>query len=263
MSNVKDALEAAQGIVEAVPIYEDMLQPASKELGKGLLTISKTVNLALAPLTGFVWGYEKIAQYLQQRMTEKLKDVPEENITTPDPTLAVPAIEALRYTAHNEALREMFSNLIASAMDKSTAPLAHPSFVEIIKQISSEEAKIIKLLDGKTSIPVVKLRIYGQPDHHFAEPLINFSMLPFQAGCSYPDLGPSYLENITRLGLTNISYDTYSIHPNVYDPIETHAVINKWKSIAESQNKRLEINRGALMRTSFGQKFYDACVESK
>ena len=38
-NKIKDAAEAVKGILEAVPIYQDALQPAAKELGKGLQTI--------------------------------------------------------------------------------------------------------------------------------------------------------------------------------------------------------------------------------
>ncbi len=49
-STVKDVAEAVSAVAQAVPIYDDAVQPAAKELGKGLTTIMKTVNVALAPL---------------------------------------------------------------------------------------------------------------------------------------------------------------------------------------------------------------------
>jgi len=49
-SNVRDTAEAVKGIVEAVPIYQDLAQPAVHELGKGLQTAAKTVHIALAPV---------------------------------------------------------------------------------------------------------------------------------------------------------------------------------------------------------------------
>jgi Abortive infection alpha len=261
-SNVKDTADAVRGIVEAVPIYEDLLQPATQELGKGLHTLSKLVNIALAPVSGLVWGYDKIAEYMQVSMEEKLKDTPKEDIITPDPSIAVPTVETLRYTAHNEELRDMFSNLLATAMDRTKAAKAHPSFVEIIRQISPDEAKILKVLDGKSPSPLVKLRLYDPNTNHFAEPLINFSALPYEVVCSNPELGPSYMENITRLGLTNISYSTYSVNPNAYDSIYSHHIINEWKLVAEERGKRFEVNQGALTRTAFGQKFFEACILS-
>jgi Abortive infection alpha len=259
-SNIKDTADVVKGIVEAVPVYQDMLQPAAKELGKGVHTLSKLVNIALTPVSAMVWGYDQIKEYVQTSLEQKLKETPQEDIVHPDLTVAGPALEALRFTGHKEELREMFSNLLATAMDRKKATNAHPSFVDIIKQISPDEAKILQMLDGKTPIPIIKIRIYGNPSHAFAEPLINFSVIPYDARCSNPELGPSFLENITRLGLTNISYDTYNVNPNAYDIIENHPIINEWKDHAKNLDKRIEISRGALTRTAFGEKFYNSCV---
>lgn len=63
-SNVRHTIEAVKGIVEAVPVYEDLAQPAAQELGRGLLTIAKTVNVLLAPLKVVVWGYEQFEDFL-------------------------------------------------------------------------------------------------------------------------------------------------------------------------------------------------------
>jgi hypothetical protein len=262
MGNIKDTADAIKGIVEAVPVYEDMLQPASKELGKGLLTLSKTVNIALSPLSGFVWGYEKIAQYLGNKMIEKLKNVPEENIITPDPTIAVPAIEALRYTAHKDELREMFSNLISTSMNKDTATLSHPSFVETIKQINSDEAKIIALMNTNDSYPVVKVKAINKENDYFSVMLSNFSLLPYIAQCASPELGPSYLENIVRLGLGELDYTTYVSTPNVYVSINDHPLIKNYEAYTKSVDKRFELQQGRFSRTSYGRKFYEACIQN-
>ena len=51
---------------------------------------------------------------------EKLKNVPEENIVTPPPSIAGPVFEALRFSGEDIDLRELYTNLLASAMDNST-----------------------------------------------------------------------------------------------------------------------------------------------
>ena len=141
-TEVKGTIEAVTGLVKAVPIYEDMVQPVAKQLGKSLETVGKAINVALAPVGILVWGYDKCQDFIQTKVADRLKDVPPEDIITPKPNIAGPAIEALRYTGHEESLSDMYANLLASAMDKSTADGAHPAFVEIIKQLTPDEAKI-------------------------------------------------------------------------------------------------------------------------
>jgi hypothetical protein len=210
-----------------------------------------------------VWSYEKIKEQFIPRLEEKLKSVPAENIITPEPSIAVPVIEALRYTGHNDELRELFSSLLAAAMNSDTAFKAHPSFVELIKQINSDEAKIIKLFSDDLAKPLLKIRLYdiNSPLNAYAEPLINFSNLPYEANCTFPELGPSYIENLERLGLINISYTVYNTLPNAYDFIENHPIVTNWKDLADQSTvKRFEINRGAVTLTSFGKKFLESCV---
>lgn len=40
-SKIRDAADAAKGILEATPVYQDALQPAAKQVGKALETVGK------------------------------------------------------------------------------------------------------------------------------------------------------------------------------------------------------------------------------
>ena len=146
----KELIKSATQVVELA--YTDAFQPFAKEAGKALGTVGKTVNIALSPLNAVVWGYEKIEDFVTKKVSEKLeaKQVQPEDIITPDPDIAVPTIEALRYSK----LKDQYANLLASSMDKNSASKVHPAFVEILKQITPDEAKMLKYLaDIKTSEP--------------------------------------------------------------------------------------------------------------
>lgn len=263
MSNLKDGAEAVKGIVEAVPVYQDLLQPAVQELGKGLHTLSKTVHIALSPISAMVWGYDQIKDFVQQSLEQKLSNVPVEKIIPPDLSIAGPTVDNMRYFGHKEELRDMFANLLATAMDSNTAMKAHPSFVDIVKQLTSDEAKIIKLLDNNMSKAFVNLRAYDPENNHYTEPLQHFSVLPKLAGCEHPELGPSYLVNLRRLGLIDISSTAYSTLPNSYEPIlECEEILSQTK-LCESMGRRVEIVQRSFTRNAFGQKFYESCVLSK
>lgn len=260
MSNVKETIEAVQGIVESVPVYEDMLQPATKELGKGLLTISKVVNIALSPLSGLDWGYEKIAKFLESSMAEKLKDIPEENITTPSPSVAVPAIEALRYTGDIEELREMFSNLIATAMDKKASNMAHPAFVEVIKQLSSDEAKLIRIME-RDAYPLITVSNHFK-DRSYSRVMKNFTNLAEKANCESPTMIFSYLENLSRLGL--ISIEEISLKDeSLYQELLDHSAVIDAKQIATKKGELdPKVDRDSFWVTPFGKQFITACVKN-
>jgi hypothetical protein len=63
----------------------------------------------------------------------------------PKPMIAGPTIDAMKYCGSKPHLRDLFANLPATAMDARTAENVHPAFVEIIKQLSADQAKMIKL----------------------------------------------------------------------------------------------------------------------
>jgi len=256
-----DTAETINAVANAVPIYRDLIQPGAKELGKSIYTITKTINVALAPCSMLVWGYEKIKDFISNAIAKRLENIPSENIITPDTTVAGPALEALRFVGHKEDLRELYANLLATAMNKETAFNAHPAFVEILKQITSDEAKIMRLMSETISFPIIVVRAYDELDH-YSEPIRDFSLLPEQANCAVPELGPTYLENIERFGLAKISYTSYSTLYS-YEPLENHVKVVKTKDFIVSSGKRPEIMRGTICRTSFGETFYNACIKNQ
>ena len=86
--NVEGTIKAVTGLVKEVPVYEDAIQPVAKEAGKALQTVGRTVNAALLPVRGLVWGVEKIEEFVQTKVTKKLSNTPVENICPPDPAVA-------------------------------------------------------------------------------------------------------------------------------------------------------------------------------
>ena len=54
-SKIKDTVEAVKGVIEAVPIYDDLAQPSLKEVGTALATVAKTLHVVLSPLEGMIW----------------------------------------------------------------------------------------------------------------------------------------------------------------------------------------------------------------
>lgn len=128
----------------APKVYDDLAQPAAKEIGQ---VAGRTVKALLSPIRAMLWGWERIEKVVNEGMEKRLNNIPEENLKTPDPEIAVPALQALSYTAQNETLREMYLNLLANSMDSSKDKFVHPSFVELIKQMNSLDAKVFEKLN--------------------------------------------------------------------------------------------------------------------
>lgn len=145
-STTKGIIDATTGLVRAIPIYEDGLQPVTKQLAKSLETVGRAINVALLPVSCLIWRVDKLKDFIENDVAEKLKDIPEEKICTPDLTVAGPVLEALRFAGYKESLKEMYANFLAKSLNKDTTDKTHPSYVEVIKQLTVEEyLKLLKL----------------------------------------------------------------------------------------------------------------------
>jgi abortive infection alpha-like protein len=175
-----------------------------KEVGTAL---GKAVHIALTPIWLMDWGYKKAGDYLNSILPEKLKDIPPERIVTPNPAVIGPAVDALRFAVNMDEpdLREMYANLIATSMDKETARNAHPAFAEIIRQMVADEAKIFTFIATAEPINVsdISLAVYTPDDNLVIHDNISgYRYIDQRCKCAHPDLIPSYLDNLRRLGIT-------------------------------------------------------------
>lgn len=260
-NKIRDAADAIAGVAKAVPVYQDVVQPAAKEVGTALQTVAKTVHIALAPVSALVWGYEQLKDFVATKVSERLKDVPPEDIIPPKPNVAGPALEALRYTGHEESLSEMYANLLAAAMTKETAAGAHPSFVEIIKQLTSDEAKLLKHMSSALILPMISISRATSGQQGQITIVSNYSHFGLHAKCEYPAMTPTYIDNLSRLGLIHVpefGHYTDAIH---YQALESHPeIVNLEKSIESNPGVSVSIQKKMVKITELGKQFARICV---
>ncbi|KAF3984312.1 MAG: DUF4393 domain-containing protein [Methylococcales symbiont of Hymedesmia sp. n. MRB-2018] len=263
--NIEGTIKAVTGLVKEVPLYEDAIKPVAQETGKALQTVGRTVNAALMPVRGLVWGIEKIEEFVNSKVSKKLENTPTDKICSPDPAVAGPALESLRYTGHKEKLSELYANLLASAMDLDTAKTAHPGFVEIIRNMSSDEAKVLEYIIKHQVAPIVNIiRVLAKQGGEVAVHEL-VSTLGVDAGCEHKDLTASYLINLERLGLVEIPRESHLTKADAYDRISNDPSV---KTALEQLNKAGEESKGELKKyyvrgTVFGKQFSNACVVSR
>ena len=267
-SKIRDLVDAVTGVAKAVPIYQDVVQPAAQEVGKALQTVAKTVHVVLAPVSALVWGYDQIKEFVCTKVTDRLKNVPPENIVTPKPNVAGPALEALRYTGHESTLSDLYANLLAASMDSSTAHGAHPAFVEIIKQLTPDEAKLVALFVGERNLPLINVRWEFDPNPEGITGgktiFTSFSHLGTEAGCEFPHMTPTYIDNLCRLGLAEIPTMFQYTTKGVYDVLEADPVIKALiEAIGKNETIHHVIEHKYLRVTDLGRQFANICVVRK
>lgn len=257
--NINATIDAVTGLVKAVPVYQDAVQPAAKELGKSLQTVARAVNVALMPLKGIVWSFEKIEALFFPKVEERLKDVPPEDIITPKANVAGPALEALRYAGEEESLSDMYANLLASAMNRNTATNAHPAFVEIIKQLTPDEAKLVAFILEAPLLPILTVRAKRETGG-VKDIAVNVSLFGAKAGLEDTGRCPAYLDNLVRLGLIEIPTGLTYTDDQVYDELKNCADVLNLKQAVEAMSHACDLKFGIVRTTPFGKQFGAACV---
>lgn len=267
-NKIRDAVDAVTGVAKAVPVYQDVVQPAAQEIGKALHTVAKTVHLALAPVSAIVWGYDQLKEFVSTKVAERLRNIPPEDIITPKPNVAGPVLESLRYTGNESSLSDLYANLLAASMDKATASGAHPAFVEIIKQLTPDEAKIVGLFIGPRAFPLLNVRWEYKnqtPEQSGGKDvLVNFSLLWQQVPLEFPHLTPTYIDNLCRLGLAEVPAMFHYTAKGIYDALENAPEVLQAKTKIEANPEwSFKTERKGLRVTELGKQFAKICVSRK
>lgn len=247
----------------AKDVYTDAGKAVMKPTGELISLVPRAVKAALLPLEQWILQREFTIEKTRLLLEEKLKNVPPEQIQPPEPHVAVPALQYLGYCLDNEELRDMYANLLANSMNTVVKNGVHPAFVEIIKQLCPDEAKILRYLSKHPVIPTVSLRVENQ-DGHGLEVVTHFSNVGELTNCEKPLKIESYFNNLIRLGLLEAS-PQYSALTNksVYESLKNHpALHNKNYEILMqlTGSTKTRFIEGYMTLTFFGREFCNICV---
>jgi Abortive infection alpha len=262
----KTSVELAKAVAETtknVPVYQDALQPLMKQVGKSLGTIGGLINVALAPVALMIHGYEVMQKQLESKLEEKLTGIDPARIVRPPLPVVGPLIDRYRFVHNNPELADMFENLLANAMDIATVKRAHPAFVQIISELSSEEAKLVKTIASEPILP--KLDVSARAIDLKNTPglsavLKNFTLLDEKAGVS-GELIYSYLSNLMRLGILNNRPGAIYTNQSCYEPLMKHETLVSLGRMVASHQMELVFEKGIIEITAFGNLFMEAVLQ--
>ncbi len=235
---------------------------AGQNLGQTALTITKTINNALLPLAAVNFAFDKARAYFsgrfQQDISAKTSTIPLEQVVEPKASIAGPALQGLAFTHEEPNLREMYLSLLATAMDGRVAADAHPAFVEVIRQLSSEDAQLIQgALQSVAAIAIVEIRLntVGQQGYRtLARHVLNLTNSTTNAPVENPQLA-AMVDNWVRLGLVNVDYMTKITDLAAYEWVEQRPEVIRFRQTYENETQKLDFANGILIRTAFGAQF--------
>lgn len=229
----------------------------------------------------------------KKNIESNLKDIPDENLKEPNISLLGPAIEASKFYIDEKVIRNLFSNLISSSMDNRKNEDIHHSFVEIIKQMSGDDAILFEHLSKKEIIPAVTYKAVRNSKGDsitLSDGVIKDSPL------SYRDTEMS-LVNLKRVGLINIdiginSFTDEKLYEAFNEPVMINTFIDRFYNKEQERYSKLfkqietfgfsvlakdnnlsidqiynlckpssiEFSKGTIHITTFGQAFVNCCI---
>lgn len=86
--------------------------------------------------------YSYALQEFEKELKEKISKIPEDKLIEPDIQIIAQALESSKFCIDKEELRNMFSSLISSSMNKDN--FITPLMIKIVSSLSSTSAKILK-----------------------------------------------------------------------------------------------------------------------
>ncbi len=189
----------------AKDIYDDAIKPAAKEVGKSLKTVLGTLNVLLSPLEELRDGSKYKYQHLMEEMKERVTDIPEDKLKALPLYISGPVLEGLCYSMDVPELRGMYMGLLSSAMNSDKAQCVLPSYAAAIKQLSPDEARILKAMPARGKYePLVDVDITERGKNGSINHARNLGTIVLRAQCGCPRNASLYIENLCRLGLCEI-----------------------------------------------------------
>ena len=250
----------------AKDVYADAGKPIAKPTGELLGLVPRAIKAALEPVEKWVLQREYNVAETKMLLEMKLENVQPELIEPPEPYIAVPALQYISYCMDNDELRDMYANLLANSMNSVVKDGVHPSFVEIIKQLSPDEAKFLKYMTDNSAIPTLSLKYsYNDYKKGGVNAIQEFTNVPQLANCEQPENGEQYIDNLVRLGLLVREPGNAFIDKSLYEPLKNDPLFAQHNDVEiakENGYEKCEVEEHIVRLTAFGEQFCNICLSS-
>lgn len=243
----------------APTLNEDASQPTVPEVDKLVL---RAINAAFSNLDKYILNKENALDETKNLLEKKLENVDSKKIVPPEPYVAVPAIQAISFSMHSKVLRNLYANLLAKAMNCDTKNMVHPSFIEIIRQMSPVDAMIFRIIKESNSRPLITIDIKNKntggqhPYAKYCSWITDFSLEQCRLSFAF----------LCRLGMIEISpISHYTVDSN-YNSVRQNPAFKKIEEKCLhtlSENQEIVYIKNYIKLNDLSDLFYDICVKDE
>ncbi len=236
------------------PVPSARVRPAN-----GVRTVrSEVVSAKLSSLNQLVTDWDSIVLYIQKTVSlmAARRRIQNDQLLEPRIDIAVPAIEAIRYSA----LKKELALLIASTMDPTRTHDAHPAFIEFLKQISRDEINLIAHLPPPSHVVPMATLHHLDRAGSIQRSLRHIIPPAYAERCERQASIPGYIDNLLRLNLiSNTSQFEISETSHYRDLLNQDFVQQYRQSVGPQLTPK--IVRHVVCLTEFGQQFRSCCID--
>ncbi|MFC3802719.1 DUF4393 domain-containing protein [Cohnella sp. GCM10012308] len=260
--DIEKTIDAAKTL--ELPVKElstNALGKPTTELGEGLANL---FWLVFAPIHAARKALEPRINKFGKDIAFEVSKIPQEKLKEPPLEIVGPSLEAAKYHIEHDEIREMFAKLIASSLNSDFEEKVHPSFIEVIKQLSPFDVKILNLLKENS-------RIWGIGNIHYIidgnRGILVPNFFPF------PDISldnfrqySAAVQNLNRLSIINWDFQQIFADSSKYDILFNHVLYQQYVEAIEIRNDTsdkpafVNLERGMWRFTDFGDLFIECCT---
>lgn len=254
-------IDKADGVLGKV--YDDVARPVLQPVGEVLGFLPRTIKCALHNWEKWIINGEESIKLTSEAIRKKIEAIPEERLREPESYVVVPAIQQLGYSHNSEELRELYANLIVSSMDVQKKGQVHPAFVDILKKLTPDEAKIIQYFKGRDFVEYIDLRAHFEGEGGgFIVLKKHVTLLCEGIDFFVPNNELAYLQNLVCLGILKDCEGMYRVADDNYNRIEAKLELEKLRvEYVPDRFKSIDLEKSYYEVTDFGRNFINAVIE--
>lgn len=240
----------------------------------------------------------KISEYASE-INQDLQKISNSNRKEPDIQILGNTLEDSKFCLDNVEIRHFFAKLVAATCDKTKSEMLNPGFSSIIRQLSSDDAILLRHIyslkeDECNKFPVVDIRKIDEDqvvecqtgstilkmvcDEKITsiksqQTLLqlsvgirayeNISTIGYDANCHYPENISSVLENLERLRLISIREREIVSRANPYKIIEdsdyVYKLLQECPLNVSGMKNFYFFEKNYFCLTQFGMDFMSVC----
>lgn len=238
----------------------NLTEKPTEQVGK---TLSDILYIVFGGISQFAekrkLKYTVELENFKNNLNNKVNLIPPENRIEPNLQIVGPALENAKFCVEEEDIRDMFENLIAASMNIDTYDKVHPSFSEIIKQMSPRDASNLSLFNKNQNLPIVELLLVNREEDIYKPILSNVFLYNKKFSNIYNQSFSITL--LERLGLLKTDYKSHLSDASWYEIYNESLEFKEITSKFENQGI-IQIEKGFVETTVLGQNFIDICLNN-